>query len=42
VKPERLELPSKRELRTYTADHLLDPADPRTPHLLGQLFPRQS
>jgi glycosyltransferase involved in cell wall biosynthesis len=40
VKPELLELPSERELRTYGADHLLDPSNPRTQHLLDELFPR--
>jgi len=28
--PATIELPSERELRTYTADHLLDPSDPYT------------
>jgi hypothetical protein len=40
VKPELLELPSERELRMYSADHLLDPSNPRTQHLLDELFPR--
>jgi hypothetical protein len=28
--PATIELPSERDLRTYTADHLLDPSDPYT------------
>jgi glycosyltransferase involved in cell wall biosynthesis len=41
VRPDRLKLPSARELRTYVADHLLDPSNPRESHLLDELFPRE-
>jgi hypothetical protein len=36
--PATIELPSERDLRTYVADHLLDPSDPykRTAQVLGQ------
>ena len=36
--PATIELPSERDLRTYTADHLLDPSDPykSTAQVLGQ------
>ena len=36
--PQVLELPSERDLRTYVADHLLDPSDPYKGHsdVLGQ------
>jgi Glycosyl transferase family 2 len=36
--PATIELPSERDLRTYVADHLLDPSEPykRTAQVLGQ------
>ena len=36
--PDTIRLPSERDLRTYTADHLLDPSDPykSTAEVLGQ------
>jgi hypothetical protein len=39
--PATLELPSEHELRTYVADHLLDPSDPykSTARVLGQADP---
>jgi len=40
VTPERLELPSERDLRTFVANHLLDPSNPRKTHLLDEVFPR--
>ncbi len=41
VTPERIGLPSERDLRTFVADHLLDPSNPRKTHLLDELFPRR-
>lgn len=37
--PATIELPSERDLRTYVADHLLDPSDPykSTAQVLGQV-----
>lgn len=41
VRPDELELPSERELLRFVSDHLLEPSNPRTTHLLDELFPRQ-
>jgi len=42
--PSTIELPSERDLRTYVADHLLDPSEPygHTSLVLGQPPPRRS
>ena len=36
VRPERIALASESEFRRYEADHLLDPSDPRTTHIVGE------
>jgi hypothetical protein len=37
LRDEHLELPSETEMRVYTADHLLDPSNPRERHLIEEL-----
>jgi hypothetical protein len=37
--PALIELPSERDLRSYVADHLLDPSEPRTKHIAEEWVP---
>ena len=37
IGPEQITLPSEAHLRRFTADHELDPSEPRTTHLLEEL-----
>jgi glycosyltransferase involved in cell wall biosynthesis len=38
--PAMIELPSEHDLRTYEADHLLDPSEPRKQHLAEEWAPQ--
>ncbi|HEX3511307.1 MAG TPA: glycosyltransferase family 2 protein [Solirubrobacteraceae bacterium] len=39
LRADDVQLSSEKEMRRYTADHLLDPSEPRTTHLIAQFAP---